>query len=41
MLGKTRGVPLFQEQAMQIAITGAGFTPDEGYRLRRSLATFK
>jgi len=41
VLGKTLGVPLFQEQAMQIAITGAGFTPDEADRLRRSLATFK
>ena len=41
MLGKTLGVPLFQEQAMQIAIIGAGFTPDEADRLRRSLATFK
>ncbi|MCG6901373.1 MAG: error-prone DNA polymerase [Rhodobacter sp.] len=41
VLGKTLGVPLFQEQAMQIAITGAGFTPEEADRLRRSLATFK
>ena len=41
VLGKTLGVPLFQEQAMQIAITGAGFSPDEADRLRRSLATFK
>jgi DNA-directed DNA polymerase III PolC len=41
VLGKTLGVPLFQEQAMQIAITGAGFTPDEADRLRRALATFK
>jgi error-prone DNA polymerase len=41
VLGKTLGVPLFQEQAMQIAIVGAGFTPDEADRLRRSLATFK
>lgn len=40
-LGKTLGVPLFQEQAMQIAIIGAGFTPDEADRLRRALATFK
>ena len=38
---KTLGVPLFQEQAMQIAIVGAGFTPEEADRLRRSLATFK
>ena len=41
VLSKTLGVPLFQEQAMQIAIIGAGFTPDEADRLRRSLATFK
>ena len=41
VLAKTLGVPLFQEQAMQIAIVGAGFTPDEADRLRRSLATFK
>jgi DNA polymerase III alpha subunit len=40
-LGKTLGVPLFQEQAMQIAIVGAGFTPEEADRLRRALATFK
>ncbi|MBV8898035.1 MAG: error-prone DNA polymerase, partial [Acidobacteriaceae bacterium] len=41
ILGKTLGVPLFQEQAMQIAITGAGFSPDEADELRRSLATFR
>jgi DNA polymerase III alpha subunit len=41
VLGKTLGVPLFQEQAMQIAIIGAGFTPLEADRLRRALATFK
>ncbi|MDG2299490.1 MAG: error-prone DNA polymerase, partial [Planktomarina sp.] len=41
VLGKTLGVPLFQEQAMQIAIVGAGFSPDQADRLRRSLATFK
>lgn len=41
VLSKTLGVPLFQEQAMQIAIIGAGFTPDEADRLRRALATFK
>jgi error-prone DNA polymerase len=41
VLGKTLGVPLFQEQAMQIAIVGAGFTPEEADRLRRALATFK
>ncbi|OYX45156.1 MAG: error-prone DNA polymerase [Rhodobacterales bacterium 32-67-9] len=41
VLGKTLGVPLFQEQAMQIAIIGAGFSPEEADRLRRSLATFR
>ncbi|WP_406650579.1 error-prone DNA polymerase [Aliisedimentitalea scapharcae] len=41
VLGKTLGVPLFQEQAMQIAMVGAGFTPEQADRLRRSLATFK
>ncbi len=41
VLGKTLGVPLFQEQAMQIAMIGADFTPEEADRLRRSLATFK
>ncbi|MGD1876655.1 MAG: error-prone DNA polymerase [Kiloniellaceae bacterium] len=41
VLEKTLGVPLFQEQAMQIAIVGAGFTPAEADRLRRAMATFK
>ncbi len=41
VLEKTLGVPLFQEQAMQIAIVGAGFTPDEADRLRRSMASFR
>ena len=41
VLGKTLGVPLFQEQAMQIAIVAAGFTPDEADRLRRAMATFR
>ncbi|HTY93502.1 MAG TPA: error-prone DNA polymerase, partial [Steroidobacteraceae bacterium] len=41
VLGKTLGVPLFQEQAMQVAIVCAGFTPSEADRLRRSMATFK
>ncbi|MBI2689718.1 MAG: error-prone DNA polymerase [Acidobacteria bacterium] len=41
VLEKTLGVPLFQEQAMQIAIIGANFTPDEADELRRSLATFR
>ncbi len=41
VLKKTLGVPLFQEQAMQIAIVGAGFAPEEADRLRRAMATFK
>ncbi|TCC90109.1 DNA polymerase III subunit alpha [Pedobacter frigiditerrae] len=41
ILGKTLGVPLFQEQAMKIAIVAAGFTPAEADELRRSMATFK
>ena len=41
VLAKTLGVPLFQEQAMQIAIVGAGFSPEEADQLRRALATFK
>ena len=41
VLGKTLGVPLFQEQAMQVAIQCAGFTPGEADQLRRSMATFK
>jgi len=41
VLGRTLGVPLFQEQAMKIAIVAAGFTPDEADRLRRAMATFR
>lgn len=41
ILGRTKGVPLFQEQAMEIAIVAAGFTPAEADGLRRSMATFK
>ncbi len=41
ILGKTMGVPLFQEQAMRIAIDCAGFTPDQADGLRRSMATFR
>ncbi|HLU90861.1 MAG TPA: error-prone DNA polymerase, partial [Cyclobacteriaceae bacterium] len=41
ILSRTLGVPLFQEQAMEIAIVAAGFTPDEADGLRRSMATFK
>jgi error-prone DNA polymerase len=41
VLKRTLGVPLFQEQAMQIAITAARFTPDEADGLRRAMATFR
>jgi error-prone DNA polymerase len=41
ILSRTLGVPLFQEQAMKIAIVAAGFTPAEADELRRSMATFK
>jgi len=41
VLGKTLGVPLFQEQAMNIAIVAAGFPPGEADKLRRAMATFK
>lgn len=41
ILGRTLGVPLFQEQAMKIAIVAAGFTATEADELRRSMATFK
>ncbi|HEX7943133.1 MAG TPA: error-prone DNA polymerase [Phenylobacterium sp.] len=41
ILGKTHGVPLFQEQAMRVAIVAAKFSDDEADRLRRSMATFR
>ena len=41
VLKKTLGVPLFQEQAMKIAIVAGGFTPGEADQLRRAMATFK
>jgi error-prone DNA polymerase len=41
VLKKTLGVPLFQEQAMRVAIECAGFTPSEADQLRRAMATFK
>ncbi|MDE1974368.1 MAG: error-prone DNA polymerase [Hyphomicrobiales bacterium] len=41
VLKRTLGVPLFQEQAMQIAITAAKFTPDEADGLRRAMVTFR
>ncbi len=41
VLGKTLGVPLFQEQAMRLAIEAAKFTPEEANGLRRAMATFR
>ena len=41
VLGRTFGVPLFQEQAMKIAMVAAAFTPDEANGLRRAMATFR
>ncbi|WP_312002450.1 error-prone DNA polymerase [Bradyrhizobium hereditatis] len=41
VLHKTLGVPLFQEQAMRIAIEAAKFSPEEANGLRRSMATFR
>ncbi|EXU82310.1 DNA polymerase [Brucella melitensis 548] len=41
ILGKTKGVPLFQEQAMRIAMEAAKFTPEEANQLRRAMATFR
>ncbi|MBL4906022.1 MAG: error-prone DNA polymerase, partial [Sneathiella sp.] len=41
VLKKTLGVPLFQEQAMKIAMVGAGFSAAEADQLRRAMATFK
>ncbi|MFM9927724.1 error-prone DNA polymerase [Variovorax sp. H27-G14] len=40
-LGRTLGVPVFQEQVMQISILAAGFTPGEADGLRRSMAAWK
>ncbi len=41
ILERTLGVPLFQEQAMQLAIVGAGFSPGEADNLRRAIAGWK
>jgi error-prone DNA polymerase len=41
LLGETFGVPLFQEQAMKLAIVAADFTPSEANQLRRAMATFR
>jgi error-prone DNA polymerase len=41
ILGRTKGVPLFQEQAMKLAMVAAEFTPGEMNELRRAMATFR
>jgi error-prone DNA polymerase len=41
VLGRTFGVPLFQEQAMKLAIVAAGFSPSDANKLRRAMATFR
>ena len=41
MLKRTLGVPIFQEQVMQIAIVAAGFSPGEADRLRRAMGAWK
>ena len=41
VLSKTMGVPIFQEQAMKLAVVAAGFTPGEADQLRRAMAAFK
>ncbi len=41
VLSKTMGVPLFQEQAMKLAIVAARFTPEQANGLRRAMATFR
>jgi error-prone DNA polymerase len=41
VLGRTYGVPIFQEQAMQLAIVAAGFTPGEADQLRRAMAAWR
>ena len=41
ILGRTLGVPIFQEQAMKIAIDAAQFTPKEANELRKAMATFR
>ena len=41
MLERTLGVPIFQEQVMQLAVVAAGFTPGEADRLRRAMAAWR
>jgi error-prone DNA polymerase len=41
VLERTLGVPIFQEQVMQLAVVAAGFTPGEADSLRRSMAAWR
>ncbi len=41
VLAKTMGVPIFQEQAMKLAVVAAGFTPGEADQLRRAMAAWR
>lgn len=41
VLAKTMGVPIFQEQAMRLAVVAAGFTPGEADQLRRAMAAWR
>ena len=41
VLERTLGVPIFQEQVMQLAVVAAGFTPGEADQLRRSMAAWR
>ena len=41
VLGRTLGIPIFQEQVMQLAVVAAGFTDDEADKLRRAMAAWK
>src|SRR5437588_5077776 len=41
VLEKTLGVPLFQEQAMRLAVVAAGFTPGEADQLRRAMGAWR
>ena len=41
VLDKTLGVPLFQEQAMRLAVVAAGFTPGEADQLRRAMGAWR
>jgi len=41
VLERTLGVPIFQEQVMQLAVVAAGFTPGEADKLRRSMAAWR